>query len=106
MRALSSGDLKAIRDNRNAWQIEVADLEKWAKDRTGQAPDQTSDSNRTAPLDQQRTTYTDSPETTARLAVAEARLADVTAERDRLVNMLEKALERRPSIIDRLFGRH
>lgn len=40
-----------------------------------------------------------------RLAVAEARLADVTAERDRLAGLLEKALEPRPSLISRFFNR-
>lgn len=44
-------------------------------------------------------------EVQVRLAVAEARLADVTAERDRLAALLEKALEPRPSIIARIFGR-
>lgn len=39
-----------------------------------------------------------------RLAVAEARLADVTADRDRLAALLEKALEPRPGIISRLLG--
>lgn len=47
----------------------------------------------------------DTPETLIKLAVAEARLADVTAERDRLAILLEKALEPRPSIFGRLFGR-
>lgn len=40
-----------------------------------------------------------------RLAVAEAQLANVTEDRDRLALLLEKSLERRPSIIDRIFGR-
>lgn len=40
-----------------------------------------------------------------RLTVAEARLADVTEDRDRLARLLEKALEPRPSIIERIFGR-
>lgn len=30
MRALASKSLKASRDNRNRWQIELADLEEWA----------------------------------------------------------------------------
>lgn len=33
MRAISSKSLKAIRDNRNRWQIELHDLEEWAADR-------------------------------------------------------------------------
>jgi hypothetical protein len=105
MRALSSGDLPAIRDNRNAWQIGIDDLEKWAENRTGQAPDLSLDTDRAAPEDQPRTIYADTPETIAKLAVAEARLSDVTAERDRLMGLLEKALHPRPSIFGRLFGR-
>jgi len=33
MRALASKALKASRDNRNRWQIELADLEEWAAGR-------------------------------------------------------------------------
>ena len=33
MRAISSKSLKATRDNRNRWQIDLADLEAWAADR-------------------------------------------------------------------------
>lgn len=104
MRALSSGELPAIRDNRNTWQIEVSELEKWAADRPGQAPDRPMVTDRTTNMDPPATVYKDSPETTARLAVAEARLSDVTEERDRLARLLEKVLERRRSIFGRLFG--
>lgn len=101
MRALSSGDLPAHRDNRNTWQIETEALDKWASDRSGRVPDnvRTEVSDRSG---QGRTPVTDTPETLARLAVAEARLADVTAERDRLAALLEKALERPPGLIERL----
>jgi hypothetical protein len=102
MRALASGDLPAIRDNRNAWQIDIADLEKWATNRPGQAPDPDPDTSRTNGPDQPQTVYTDTPETLARLAVAEARLSDVTAERDRLATLLETALQTRPGIIERI----
>lgn len=101
MRALSSGDLPAHRDNRNTWQIETEALDKWASDRSGRVPD----NDRTDVADrsgQDRTTISDRPETLTRLAVAEARLADVTAERDRLAALLEKALEPRPGLIERL----
>jgi excisionase family DNA binding protein len=101
MRALSSGDLPAHRDNRNAWQIETEALDKWASDRSGHV----LDNARTEILDrsgQDRTPLSDTPETLARLAVAEARLADVTAERDRLAALLEKALEPQPGLIERL----
>ena len=40
-----------------------------------------------------------------KLAVAEARLADVTEDRDRLARLLDKALEPRPGIFSRIFGR-
>lgn len=33
MKAIKSHDLKAIRDNRNRWKIEVQDLDRWMKDR-------------------------------------------------------------------------
>lgn len=101
MRALSSGDLMAHRDNRNAWQIEAETLDRWASSRSGHVPDnvRTEVSDRSG---QGRTPVTDTPETLARLAVAEARLADVTAERDRLAALLEKALEPRPGLIERL----
>lgn len=102
MRALSSGDLPAIRDNRNRWQIDLTDLEKWAENRPGQEPDPRPDTTRTDNPDQPRTVCMDTPETLARLAVAEARLLDVTAERDRLTALLEKALQPRPGIIERI----
>lgn len=102
MRALASGDLPAIRDNRNRWQIDVADLEKWFEKRPGPSPDHRPDTDRTGPENQNRTVYVDSPETIARLAVAEARLSDVTAERDRLAALLEKALQPRPGLIERI----
>lgn len=105
MRALASAELPAIRDNRNRWQIDVADLEKWSDKRPGPSPDRGSVTDRSDPVDPAQTIYADTPETTARLAVAEARLSDVMAERDRLVSMLEKALQPRPGIIDRLFRR-
>lgn len=41
----------------------------------------------------------------ARIEGLEARLADTQAERDRLAALLEKALEARPGLIARIFGR-
>jgi len=41
----------------------------------------------------------------ARIEGLEARLSDTQAERDRLAALLEKALEPRPGIIARIFGR-
>lgn len=97
MRALAAGVLPARRDNRNAWQIAADDLDRWASDRSGPAPDRAPVSALPDP--------SDTPATLARLAVAEARLADVTADRDRLAKLLEKALEARPSgFFARLLG--
>ena len=101
MRALSSGDLKAIRDNSGNWQISPEALDDWLSLRRSpdrQSPDQPSE----PPL----VTPSDTPETLIKLAVAEARLADMTAERDRLAALLEKALEARSvGLFARLFGR-
>lgn len=110
MRALASGELPAIRDNKNAWQIDAEALNRWADKRPGQSPDQGPDNDRTTALEQHepdRTTPTDTPETLMRLAVAEARLTDVTADRDRLAALLDRALQPRPvhvGIWDRIFG--
>lgn len=101
MRALASGALHAIRDNRNAWQIDADALRQWADKRSGPLPVMP----RTTAPEPPRTSIEDRPETTARLAVAEARLADAIAERDRFAQLLAQALEPRPSIIDRIFGR-
>ena len=109
MRALASGELYAIRDNRNAWQIEAEAVDRWAANRSGHSPDKDRSMTEDQP-EPNRSTSVDTPET--RLAVAEARLVDVTAERDRLAALLEKALETRPitetrssSILNRFFGK-
>lgn len=103
MRALASGDLHAIRDNRNAWQINIDDLEAWNENRSGQSPGRLQVSDRTRPVID-RPKHADQA-IMSRLAVAEARLSDVIAERDRLAALLEKALESKPGILRRLFRR-
>ena len=66
MRALSTNELRAIRDNKNAWRISKADLDEWA----GQRP--VTDPLPPSPAHEQLVgTPTDTPETLARLAVAE-----------------------------------
>jgi len=100
MRALSTGELAAIRDNKNAWRIAEHDLASWAGQRP--ATDQTLPSST---LGHSLTTYADTSETLARLAVAEARLADALAERDRWREMAERLSQLRPSIWDRLLKR-
>lgn len=100
MRALASGHLRAIRDNAGRWQIDPEALDDWMSLRSHdrQSPDMTKD--------QPSVITMDTSETMVRLAVAEARLQDMTKERDRLAALLEKALESRPrGIIDRILGR-
>lgn len=99
MRAITSGELTAFRDNANNWQIPVQALADW----TGQPIRKILGIDRSMTVDTPKATA-DTPETLVRLAVAEARLADVTAERDRLAQLLEKTLERR-SWWDRVLGR-
>ena len=100
MRALSTNKLRAIRDNKNAWKIDKDDLEKWA----GQRP--VTDQTLPSPAQSQLAVTTmDTPETLARLAVAEARLADALAERDRWRELAERLSQPRPSIWNRLLGR-
>ena len=79
MRALSSGDLPARRDNKNRWIIDPADLDKWS----GHRPDIDR------PVSEDRTgppagPPADTPETLVRLAVAEARLSDALARIEEL----------------------
>lgn len=100
MRALSTGELRAIRDNKGAWRIAEPDLMLWSGQRP--VPDQTPPSptpSHTVDI------ASDTPETLARLAVAEARLADAIAERDRWREMAERLSQPRLSIWDRLLKR-
>lgn len=101
MRALSSGELKGVRDNRNAWRIAAEDVEAWV----GQRP--VSDQTMSADMPGQPiVTPMDTPGTLARLAVSEARLADaleriedLKKERD---EWRSQATASRPGIINRL----
>lgn len=117
MRALTSGELPAIRDNKNAWQIDAEALDRWSEKRPGPSPDQGAVTDRTAETDQPepaRTTPADTPETLVRLAAAETRaemlaeqVNDLKRDRDAWRQQAEKlASESRPvSIWGRLFGR-
>lgn len=105
MRALSSGELAALRDNKNAWRIAESDLDAWSGQRP--APDQTPTDDTSGHA---VATVSDTPETLARLAVAEARLADALAERDRWQALALRLSEPRTaatpiSFWDRLFRR-
>lgn len=106
MRALTSGELKATRNNSGRWQITPEALEDWMalrpEDRS--RPVITKETN-----GDDRPEPADTPETLARLATAEARieglearLIDTQAERDRLSALLDRALEPRPGFIERI----
>lgn len=106
MRALSTGELQGIRDNRNTWRITSEDVDAWA----GQRPV----TDRSVTVDtsgQLMVTSTDTPETLARLAVAEARLSDALdavaearKERDAWRDQAER-LAARGGLLWRLLGR-
>lgn len=106
MRALKSGALAAIRDNENRWQIDPEAVDRWA----GQRPDIDRPETEQEP-DTPTVIQADTPETLARLAVAEARLSDalervsdLQKERDEW-RAQAQALTRQPSWLDRLLGR-
>jgi excisionase family DNA binding protein len=104
MRALSTNKLKAIRDNKNAWRISEEDLNAWSGQRP--VPDQTPPSPAPSHIVD---TPSDTPETLAKLAVAEARLADAIADRDKWRDLALRLSEPRPvvavSFWERIFGR-
>lgn len=104
MRALASGELKAIRDNRNSWKIGHDDLLLWASTRTEQArsgPDLTTDHQESEPPNQLADQLADAEK---RAAVAEARLSDAIADRDEWRTLALRLSEPRPRFFDRVSG--
>lgn len=79
MRALQAGHLHGNRDNEGRWQIDPNALDDWLSMR--RSPDRQSPS---LPPGQGVTTYSDSPETLTRMAVAEARVEMLTAQLEEL----------------------
>lgn len=104
MRALASGHLKATRDNSGRWLIDINAADDWASMRPQDRP---SPAITTEPEKNDRSppSVSDSAETLARLAVAEARLSDALADRDRWREMAERLSQPRTWIFDRLFRR-
>lgn len=101
MRAISSAELHARRDNRNRWQIDATDLDTWSANR----PVQDRSVSNTAQVNVRTLGETDQnmfeqlSEIKAELAAAqaeirglEARLEDTQAERNRLAQLLDKAM--------------
>lgn len=109
MRALSSGQLRGIRDNEGRWQIEPEAVDDWMSMRRSpdrQSPDMTTGH----PM----VTLSDTPETLAKLAAAEAkiegleaRVEDLKQDRDEWRRQAQQlASEARPvGIFARLFRR-
>lgn len=97
MRALSSGHLKAARNNEGDWQIEPEALEDWMSMRRShdrQSPGTTTEPPPVTPS----VTYSDTPETLAKLAAAETearmlreQIADLKIDRNALREALSRA---------------
>jgi hypothetical protein len=106
MRAISSKTLKATRDNRNRWQIELADLEVWAADRPV-----TATSDRSTPehmSGHNRDQVADMARLEAENGQLRARLDEIREDRDAWRAQAERLSETgKPviGILDRIFGR-
>jgi excisionase family DNA binding protein len=99
MRALESKALMGTRDNRNRWQIDPEDLDRWAKDRDGHV--------RSAP-DTDRDTVQDTALTTIRPEEHYQALADLaaaTARVEELRTAIAKGEAKHAADIERLEGR-
>lgn len=112
MRALSSGHLRAIRDNNGNWQIEPEAVDDWMSMRRShdrQSPDISDGPHPVTPLD--------TPETLAKLAAAETRaellsaqVQDLKADRDAWRSQAERLASETQTVqrsgwLDRLLGR-
>lgn len=75
MRAIESLELKAFRDNKNHWKIQLEDLDRWAAAQCALS-EPVSSKSPTLP------TYQDSPETLAKLASETARADAAERARD------------------------
>lgn len=120
MRALSTGELKALRDNMGRWQIAAADLDDWSSMRPP-TPDRPSPETpavsvpvmiATPPDTSLSDAVTKAAAAEARADGLEARLADAVADRDHWRDLALRLSEARPvvapvglSLWDRLFGR-
>jgi len=100
MRALASKSLKATRNNRNRWQIELADLDAWAAGRPMSAT-----SDRTV-SDHDRDQVAEMARLEAENGQLRERLDELREDRDAWRTQAERlASEARPGIIERIFGR-
>ena len=100
-RALKSGILLGIRDNRGRWQIDADSLDAWSQDVQSTVPHIVQEVQEVQVMSDARIELSAA---LAKIEGLEARLTDTQAERDRLASLLEKSLESRPGgILRRLF---
>lgn len=119
-RALQSGRLRGVRDNRGQWRIEAADLDAWVAEHPRTVPHDVPHEVRHG-ADAVLALAVELAELRARLEGAEVRATDLArerdeahADRDRWRAMAERLVEReaerpvepppRPSFLARLFG--
>ena len=94
MKALSSGQLEARRDNHNDWQIERDALDRWMAARDGPARTMTGPHQMDQALDHLAAAREDLAAAHATISQLEARLANAEQNRDRWRHMAEKLAER------------
>ena len=119
-RALKSGDLPGIRDNSGKWMIEEADLDAWSRDRSRvhgervlnavQEREKLGEIERlNAEVHAIREDLAQARENLARAEgegrANRERIADLTAERERLLTLLEARPVEQVSLWTRLFRR-
>ena len=104
MRALERDEIKAVRDNSGRWKISVEALEDWLSMRTVRSHDRQSPRSLSAGDHGQElaTARIELATLKAELAGVRDRLTDTQTDRNRLAALLEKALEPRPGLIERL----
>lgn len=98
-RALQAGSLRGIRDNRGRWRIDAADLDRWAAEHVRTEPHVELHGADTVPA-----LAVEVASLTARLEASEARSEELAQERNRLLALIERLSEPRPSFLDRLLG--
>ena len=105
MRALERQDLKAIRDNSGRWKISPEALDDWLSMR----PDRTDDrqSPKALTVSDHGQELIEAKVEIARLNATvlglEARLEDTQNERDRLSDLLSKAITRQPGLWSKIW---
>jgi len=101
-RALKKGAVTGVRDNRGRWRVDRDSLDAWSPDVQRTVPHIVQNVQE---VQASNDAQIELAKAFARIEGLEARLSDTQEERDRLAALLEKALEPRPGIIARIFGR-